>query len=323
MTPAMELYQLGTLLLALGSLLAVLLGVGGAVVPALDIINNFTPLILVGSLAALLLEAAFKTERAPATFISAAFAAFISLALMAPELIAGAAQARVAPERQTIKVIQHNLWSLNTDPAGTARWLIAQHADVLVLEEVVDKMADMPERLKAAYPYRSACDPSVPCTTLILSREPQVASGAWPAPDADGLHSAAWATIGRGADAFTVVGDHAPWPLPKNHQQTQSALLASRLEGFDKAGLIVGGDFNSTGWSFSLRRQDHLFGLIRRSRALFSFPVRPYSHWRFTSPLPILPIDQLYAGSSWKTVSVQAAPRTGSDHLPIVAVLTR
>ena len=323
MTRAMELYRLGTLLLAVACVLAALLGVAGAVDPALDIINNFTPLILAASLAALLLEAAFKAERALATLISAALAAAICVALTAPELIAGAAQARVAPERQTIKVIQHNLWSLNTDPAATARWLIAQKADVLVLEEVVDRMSDMPERLKSAYPYRSACDPNIPCTTLILSRRPQTASGAWPAPDADGLHSSAWATIGQGPDAFTVVGDHAPWPLPKNHQQAQSALLAARLQGFDKASLIVGGDFNSTGWSFSLRRQDQMFGLIRRSRALFSFPVRPYSHWRFTSPLPILPIDQIYAGSSWKTVSIRAAPRTGSDHLPIVAVLTR
>ena len=158
---------------------------------------------------------------------------------------------------------------------------------------------------------------------MILSRWQPTASGAWPAPDADGLHSAAWATFGQGADAFTVVGDHAPWPLPNHHQQSQTALFASRLPAFDRDSLIVGGDFNSTGWSFSLRRQDDLFGLLRRTRALFSFPVRPYSHWRFTSPLPMLPIDQIYAGRDWKTVSIHAGPKTGSDHLPIVAVLTR
>lgn len=319
----MPLYRLATLLLAVGCLLAAVLGVSAVVIPALDILNNFTPLFLAGALAAVILEAAFKAGRTPATLACGLLAAVICAGLMAPELVSAATQTKVAPRRQTIKVIQHNVWAQNTDPAGTARWLIAQHADVLVLEEVIENGAAVTDRLTAAYPYRSTCPPEFPCTTFILSRERPTASGAWPAPDDNGKHSTAWARFGDGADAFTVVGDHAPWPRPRDHQAEQSALLAARLEDFDKASLIVGGDFNSTGWSFSLRRQDHLFGLIRRSRALFSFPVRPYTHWRLASPVPVLPIDQIYAGAAWKTVSIAPGARTGSDHLPIVAVLTR
>ena len=37
--------------------------------------------------------------------------------------------------------------------------------------------------------------------------------------------------------------------------------------------VIVAGDFNSTPWSFSLRRQDRWFGLERRTRALPSWPA--------------------------------------------------
>ncbi|MGH7012300.1 MAG: hypothetical protein ACREEX_15810, partial [Caulobacteraceae bacterium] len=52
--------------------------------------------------------------------------------------------------------------------------------------------------------------------------------------------------------------------------------------------------------------------------------VRTYGkRHRLSSPFPFLPIDQVYAGDSWKTVSVKLGPRLGSDHLPVVVVLTR
>ena len=120
-----------------------------------------------------------------------------------------------------------------------------------------------------------------------------------------------------------MIGVHAPWPRPKDNQQAQTALLASRLDQFDRNSLIVAGDFNSTPWSFSLRRQDAWFGLKRRTRALFTFPVRTYSKYKLTSPFPLLPLDQIYAGTDWKTVRVTRGARVGSDHLPTIAVLTR
>ena len=78
---------------------------------------------------------------------------------------------------------------------------------------------------------------------------------------------------------------------------------------------------NSTPWSFTLRRQDGRLGLERRTRALFSWPVAPTYGW--TPPFPLLAIDQVYAGSDWKTVSVKAGPKQGSDHLPVTVVLRR
>lgn len=319
----MELYRLTTMLAAIGCLLVAAAGLVGGVAPAWDVVNNLAPVTLGVALAVLAAEWAIKRERIPATTLCAGFAALVGLGLTTPELFAAIAQPRVEPRGQTIKVIQHNLWSENVDPAGTARWLIAQRADILVLEEVVGNAGSVPYLVRRAYPYRSRCEPDILCTTLILSRVRPSSSGAWPSADRDGFHSAAWATFGEGPQAFTVVGDHAPWPLPKHGQREQTALFASRLPAFDRGSLIVAGDFNSTPWSYALRRQDRLFGLQRRSRALFSFPVRTYSRWRLHSPVPLLPIDHIYAGVAWKTASVQAGQRTGSDHLPIVAVLTR
>ena len=40
-----------------------------------------------------------------------------------------------------------------------------------------------------------------------------------------------------------------------------------------------------------------------------------------SSPFPFLPIDHVYVGSAWRTVSVVAGPPIGSDHRPVVVEL--
>jgi endonuclease/exonuclease/phosphatase (EEP) superfamily protein YafD len=319
----MELFRLMAMLLAVGCLLISALGIGGAFDYRLDVFNHLAPITLALAIVAAAIQLAFRKTMEKPTLACAIGAAVISAGVMTPELAAKLAQSRVEPRRQTIKVVELNLWSLNVDIPTTVRWLAAQRADVLVLEEVIDHTTNVPWLLRATYPYRNNCGPDAPCTTLILSRVMPVASGSYPAPDAAGLHSAAWATFGSGSSAFSVIGDHAPWPRATDHQQVQSALLASRMDAFDRGSLIVAGDFNSTPWSFSLRRQDRLFGIERRTRALFTFPVQTYSRYKARSPFPLLPIDHIYAGSDWKTVSVTRGPRLGSDHLPTIAVLTR
>lgn len=319
----MELFRLFAMLLAVGCMIVSLLGVGGVVVDRLDIFNHFAPVTLALAIVAAAIQASFRKTMERPTLACALIAVVVSAAMMTPEFLAKAAQGRVAPRRQTIKIVELNSWSNNLDVKQTARWLMAQRADVVVLEEVVANSAVVPRLVSSVYLFHNDCDPEVPCTTRILSRIRPRASGVFPAPDADGLHSSAWATFGDGATAFTVVGTHAPWPRPKDNQQVQTAFLASHLDGFDRKNLIVAGDFNSTPWSFSLRRQDAVFGLERRTRALFTFPVQKYSYYHLKTPVPFLPLDHIYAGSDWKTVRVTRGAKTGSDHLPMVAVLTR
>ena len=85
--------------------------------------------------------------------------------------------------------------------------------------------------------------------------------------------------------------------------------------------LIVSGDFNSTPWSFSLKRQDRLFGLERRTRAMATWPAGDFSRMHFAIPFPVLPIDHVYAGEGWRTVEVRRGPMLGSDHYPVIITL--
>jgi len=82
--------------------------------------------------------------------------------------------------------------------------------------------------------------------------------------------------------------------------------------------MILTGDFNSAPWSHMLRQTDAALGLTRRDRGLATFPA---DRRGFPWPVPVLPIDHVYAGPGWATVSVTRGPRLGSDHYPLVVIL--
>jgi endonuclease/exonuclease/phosphatase (EEP) superfamily protein YafD len=95
----------------------------------------------------------------------------------------------------------------------------------------------------------------------------------------------------------------------------QTALaLADVIDRYDHSRLIVAGDFNLAPWSFGLRRLDNRLGLERRDRALFSWPA-------YRSRIPFVPLDHVYAGAAWRTVSIERGPSLGSNHYPVVATL--
>jgi endonuclease/exonuclease/phosphatase (EEP) superfamily protein YafD len=321
----MQVLAVALLVLAFAAAAGALASVGGRVSRTLDVAAHFTPLWLAGGLAAGAGGGLMGGPAGRASVILGGVAMVAGGALMAPDIRArlarrGARDDAGGDPARTIKVIQLNLWRWNADVAGTVAWLEREAADVVVVEEVVDNAAEVPELLARAYPYGQA-DPRA--GTRVLSRHPQLACGAHRAHSTKTHNTGAWATIDHPAGRFAVFGFQATWPIPPGVQQADTDDLAALLDGFDRESLIVCGDFNSTPWSAALRRQDRLFALERRSRALFTWPVRPYTRFRLASPLPFLAIDHVYAGPAWATVSVRAGPRLGSDHLPVVALLRR
>jgi endonuclease/exonuclease/phosphatase (EEP) superfamily protein YafD len=191
----------------------------------------------------------------------------------------------------------------------------------VVVEEAIQSGADVVDALAASLPHHAHRLNRKRSTTLILSRLPVLASG--DLSDIDPKHFAgAWARIDDGAEPFIVFGLHLTWPVPPRPHQAQSRAVAERLAVFDRSSLIVAGDFNATPWSFALRRQDARFGIPRLTRALATWPAAR-TQWGFTLPFAILPIDHVYAGPSWRLISLRRGPRLGSDHFPIVTVLAR
>jgi endonuclease/exonuclease/phosphatase (EEP) superfamily protein YafD len=84
------------------------------------------------------------------------------------------------------------------------------------------------------------------------------------------------------------------------------------VAGLDVSRLILAGDFNITPWSRGMRRQDKLLAPLRRwTVAWFTWPARAAG---FAWPLPLLPIDHVYAGPAWGSVRLRRVRIPGSDH---------
>ncbi|MBV8683325.1 MAG: endonuclease/exonuclease/phosphatase family protein [Caulobacteraceae bacterium] len=314
----MHVFAVAVLVLAIVSATGALASLGGRLSASLDVAAHFTPVWALG--AALATSAGLALGSAGRPSAAMGLAGLVACALlMAPEL-AVLSRRRAAPRPgRTIKVIQLNLWRWNVDADKTVAWLAAQDADIVVVQEVIDRAAGIPAALAQAYPHQV----QIRTGTQILSRLPILEHAAHRARSTRTHSTGAWARLDHPFGPFDVFGFQATWPIPPGLQQRDSADIADLLNSFDRRTLIVCGDFNSTPWSAGLRRQDRLFGLERRSRALLTWPVQPYTKFRLTSPLPFLALDHIYAGPAWSTVDMRLGPRLGSDHLPIVAVLTR
>lgn len=299
------------LLIAIGCVAGAVLAQGGRFIIALDLFSHAAPLYAAGGVLALLLwlVCGLKGKVTPA--LLAVVAASVA-SLMGPELVAAARQKKVEPREEMIRIVQFNTYFYNWAPEESVRWVLAQDADVIVLEEVRDEGRQVMLAIRKAYPYLTPCDWPSPCSARILSRKPPTATST---PRFDGLGSFAIATFEGKKGPYSVVGVHYVWPDPITPQSVNREGLLRGVAGLPKNSMIISGDFNSTPWSFALKQQDKNLGIERRTRSLFSFPTK--------SVLPILAIDHVYAGSDWKTVSVERGPKLGSDHYPVVVELTR
>jgi len=118
-----------------------------------------------------------------------------------------------------------------------------------------------------------------------------------------------------------LIAAHVARPNPPQRQQQEFTALR-QLIGADTSNVILAGDFNSTPWSFGLRRFDHGAGLQRYTRALPTWPAQAWTRFYLPAIAPFLPIDHAYSGANWRLVSLQRGRKTSSDHYPIEATFT-
>jgi endonuclease/exonuclease/phosphatase (EEP) superfamily protein YafD len=315
----MESLRAAALLLSLASALAAGMSLCGAFSARLDVLTHLTPITLAVALFALALAAVGGDVRTAGLAFAAAG---VCLALMIPECLPGRQARRTAEVGERLKIVQFNLWQWNADPAATVTWIERQAADIVVVQEALGAARDIPSALAHLYPHRVP-DISIRSSTLILAKIPPRQWGVLPAPVSSRKSMAPWACFGKEADGFTVAAVHLAWPIPAGRQRAQRLALVAELRRFDPARLILAGDFNSTPWSFALRRLDATLGLLRRTRRLATWPARQGGRFPLNLPFVVLPIDHIYAGSAWDSVSAERGPRLGSDHLPVVVTLAR
>jgi endonuclease/exonuclease/phosphatase (EEP) superfamily protein YafD len=305
------------MILVLGALclIAAAIAQGGRFSRPLDVPAHFAPFWLLGAImvATYGLIFASPTLRLAITGVGAVGAVAAGL-LILPEYARPIRPTVSGGGQYQIKVIQFNVWDRNADVEATADWVDGQRPDFVLMEEV---QAPIRQALVArGYGYIRGKEHTAIFTHATPLPSPfRVPEADWPV-----LPGFARATFAGPNGPFSIFAVHLTWPTNPS-QAADAQVLARLLDRYDGQRLIVGGDFNLTPWSFALRNLDKRFQLERRDRAIFSWPARPFLGGWLPSPVPLLPIDHIYAGSDWRTVKIERGPGLGSDHYPLVATL--
>lgn len=301
-------------ILALAALGASVLSHGGRFSARLDVFTHFAPFHVAMAALALLLAAPAARGGRFGLLIVSLLALASALALVVPEWTAGRRAATAVPgEPGQIKVIQFNAWGRNARADEAVRWLIAQDADIIVVQEP----GRIRDRLVRDAGYHASC---AGCGVVVFSKAPPALEREVNTATGDRVYIAS-VTFDDPRGDLTVVGVHMHWPVRFKRAALQTATLRKHLAAVSDDRTILAGDFNSTPWSFTRQRQDREFGLIRRTRGLPTWPAETVSHNRLPAPFPYMPIDHVYAGARWATVGVERGPRLGSDHYPVVVTL--
>lgn len=274
----------------------------------LDVLTHFAPGYLgVGVVTGVLGAVAGRPWRGRALALSVAAIA-ATVGLMAPEYLRRL-DPPAAPTAGQIRIVQFNAFKRNIDIDRAVTWIVAQEPDIVTLQEAQPNLRD--ELIRRTGWQVAGRNEQV----MILSRAKRLRMVRPPIGKAPLTYVNA--TYPSASGPFEVVTTHLDWPTYDTHGP-QHAALARLVRQLPRERMIVTGDFNAAPWSYALRRTDRELGLTRRDRALFSFPTRLLG---WDGPPPLLPIDHVYAGPGWRTVSLERGPTLGSDHYPLVITL--
>lgn len=295
---------------AVAAALAGVLSHGAGFDARLDLLAHFAPVYLGVGLACMVVAVLTRWPGRGAVLIASAVAIIASGWLVVPEFSrANGTDAPFDPSGQ-IKVIQINALRSNAEVARVADWLIAQDAQVVTVTEARHDLRDLLVK-RTGWSTAGAHG-----SLMIFTPEPYVKMDRPKlAPGSD--LSFVNATYASPSGPVEIVTTHLDWPT--------SRLIASQVRDLEavvrrlpRERMILTGDFNATPWSAELRRLDGSLGLVRRDRAVATWPAQVAGRaW----PAPILPIDHIYAGPGWVTVKVERGPWLGSDHVPVIVTL--
>jgi endonuclease/exonuclease/phosphatase (EEP) superfamily protein YafD len=276
--------------------------------PRADLPNHFTPLIVavaVAGLALLVLEP--RKAGRPRLALAAGLVGMVAInTVPVLRVLATSAVAAQGP-KHVLTVVSFNVWSKNQRLDEVTRWLAAQKADVVILQEMTSvNRGPIKRALAGTYPHVHDCV----CNDIVMfSRRPWTAAGGQPRTLEQPALS--WFSLAdRNGRELRIVGLRPRYIVhPAEYAAHYDWLVRHARKLGDRVVLV--GDFNAAPWSWQMMRFAAASGLRRHGTYAASWPAR----------LPVVLIDNLLTTADIKSVSFRTGPHLGSDHLPIVAAV--
>ncbi len=282
----------------------------------LGIIENFYPALALASLVLTLCALTLRGRSAAVLAFGAALFAIM------PVLASTHAKPVLAPDTRKLKVVTFNVWVRNADAAALVGYLRVEQPDIVFLQEVTEPDKQALAALTDLYPTQVTCHTGIiHCETMLLARFPARSQQA--GPIAGGMPSTAIAELDLGDHRrLTAIAVHLAQPFPMHGhdaQREQAVHFAQALDAYPGA-LLIGGDFNGSGWARNPNEVRSLARLSGEPGLHPSWPALPYRGISVPEWLR-LPIDHLFARGGPVIASAGVGPKLGSDHLPMLAVV--
>jgi endonuclease/exonuclease/phosphatase (EEP) superfamily protein YafD len=190
--------------------------------------------------------------------------------------------------------------------------------DVLCILEPDTWWAEQLRELDAMYPY-SVKQPQGNYYGMIFYSRLTVAHAQLDFlvdQDVPSIYAAINLTSGEVIDLYCL---HPRPPVPDADTYERDAellIVGKKVRGTNRASIVTG-DLNDVSWSYTTRLFQDISGLLdpRRGRGLYN---------TYDARLPVFrfPIDHVFHTASFRLVRLDLLPRYGSDHLPVLVVLS-
>ena len=278
----------------------------------LDLFTHFKFQLALCFTAYAALEGLFRnTRRAIASLVFAAVNALPIVLLM----LSPAPQADI-PHPATLRILQANILTTNTNSPALLDLIARENPDVIVLQEPGIRWQHDLAPLTNAYPVFAVkprednfgaaiyCKPTFSSAEILLLNDSE---------QAPSTRARITAANGR---TLTVVGTHPLAPYNgytwrgRNAYTLQLAHILSDTEG----PRVVTGDFNNTPWAFHFKAFMAISGLRNSMQGhipQFTWPT-------FNHPLARIPLDHCFHSADVRIIDRRLGPDIGSDHLPLI-----
>ncbi len=268
------------------SLIGLVWGFLGRLHPSADSIALLRPVFAVGCLCGL----AAKPRAAVALSLSAAASIGIVTTLM-PFV--------TASSPGSVRVYSKNLWVGNTAMPAIADDIAQTAPDVVFLQELSPKNAQLLDLLEPEYPHQHLCDWGQWFNVAILSRQPLIGER-----HCSDLRALAAAQTIIEDETVWLVSAHIHWPWPATGAAMNDMVheFLAQLDG----PVILAGDLNILPWSGRVTRIANITGTRLAGPSVTSHHV---------GLLP-LAIDHVLAPGGG---TLTARPAFNSDHLGLLA----
>lgn len=289
----------------------------GSMLPEWSLAADITPAGLIVSLSLFVMCVVSKAGVTP-KFLSG-LAALLFAIVAWPETAALVEQTSTrVNSTKSLKVLAANVWSHNGDHESFMQLVREERPDVIVVIEAYQYWMASFRSLEPQYRLAAGCALPHECDAIVLTR----LARSFEPPSSFASRAVANLILPEelGAHPVRIMALHLnrSGPVTASRPDFDVAVsTAMKLGPYD----FIAGDFNATPWAPTLRAFDAAVPLTRRTRWLPTWPALiPGGDTK--APFPVVPIDHIYAGASWRVVDVRLGPYIGSDHYPVIATFS-